>query len=330
MLRSRLHRMSASPRRLASPLLLLLFACTEVAPANQSPSVINAIPDHTLTIRTDSTIDISGYFLDPDGDTLSYGAVSRDPGIVQVLVDGSLLTMTAGNTPATSEVEVWASDPDSAQAAQTFQAAVFATSWRENFDSAGSLKGWTLSTPHGSSIEVDEQDSVLLVHAPSEDIATARAMIDGIVNIERNWTASTRLSLKSGSPDDVCSEFAISTGSADYPHWQFEIDHFDESWMILVYVDATKWWKTIAEDYFDDPPYPGDYIKLTMSLVNDTMTVIANDSTELASFDPQEQTDWPDSDVPPPARATGVWLGAGSCYSAGTVIFEWVEIGEVK
>ena len=102
-------------------MLLLLFACTDVAPANQSPSIANTIPDHTLTIRTDSTIDISGYFTDSDGDTLSYGAVSRDPGIVQVVVKGSLLTMTAGDTPTASEIEVWASDPDSARATHIVQ-----------------------------------------------------------------------------------------------------------------------------------------------------------------------------------------------------------------
>ena len=302
----------------------------EVTVINRAPVVADTIPDHRLGVSADSTIDLSRHFTDPDGDTLSYDVVSHDPATVSVSVKGSLLTMTSGDARGSSEIEVRAFDPDSAQAAQTFRAAVFSTSWRENFDSAGSLKGWTLSTPHGSSIEVDEEDSVLLVHTPTEDIATARAMIDSIVSIERNWTASTRLSLKSGSPDEVCSEFTISTGSSDYPHWQFEIDHFDESWIIFVYDAAGSWWESIADDYFDDPPYPGDYIKLTMSLVNGTMTVIANDSTELASFDPQEQQDWPDKNDPPPSGATGVWLAGGSCYSAGTVIFEWVEIGEVR
>ena len=116
--------MSTTIRRLASALLLFLFACTDVAPENQSPSIANTIPDHTLTIRTDSTIDISGYFTDPDDDILSFGAVSRDPTIIQASVEGSLLTMTAGHAPADTEIEVWASDPDSAQATQSFKVTV--------------------------------------------------------------------------------------------------------------------------------------------------------------------------------------------------------------
>ena len=98
--------MSAPTRRFASPLLLLLFACTDVAPANQTPVVADTIPDHTLGARTESTIDLSPYFTDPDGDTLSYDAVSHDPATVSVSVEGSLLTMTAGHMLGASEIEV--------------------------------------------------------------------------------------------------------------------------------------------------------------------------------------------------------------------------------
>lgn len=315
-------------RRFASSVLLLLVACGDVAPTNQSPAIADTIPNHTLTIRTDSTVDISGYFTDPDGNTLSYGAVSRDAAIVQVLVDGSLLTMTSGEEPGVTEIEVTAFDPDSAQAAQMFQAVVLGTSWREDFDSAGSLNDWILFMPDGASIGVDEEDSVLRVQAPTDDYGDAYAKRDDIVKIGRNWTASTRMRLEYGH--EMCSMFAVPTGSADYPRWLFLIDHWDESWWVYVYNSAETFWETIAEDYFDDPPHEGDYINITMSLVNDTMTLIANDSTTLASFDPHEQEGWPDEDDPPPPGATGIWLGAGNCYSNGATIFDWVEIGEAR
>ena len=48
----------------------------------------------------------SRYFTDPDGDTLSYDVTSRSPTTVRVSVEGTLLTMTSGETPGASEIEV--------------------------------------------------------------------------------------------------------------------------------------------------------------------------------------------------------------------------------
>ena len=300
----------------------------EVTVINRAPVVADTIPDHMLGVSADSTIDLSRHFTDPDGDTLSYDVVSHDPATVSVSVKGSLLTMTSGDARGSSEIEVRAFDPDSAQAVQTFRAAVFSTSWRENFDSAGALDDWTLYTPHGSSIEVDEEDSVLLVHTPTEELTIARAMIDSVVDIKRNWTASTRSGLTSDSSDKVCSHVAISTGNADYPRWMFEIAI--DTWFVFVRNAAIPWWDIMELGEFDDPPGPGDYIKITMSLVDDTMAVTINDTTELASFVPEESKGWRNEDDSQPPGATGVWLGAGNCRGVGTVLFDWVEIGEVK
>ena len=512
--------MSTLIRRFASPLLLFLFACADVAPANQSPSIVNAIPDHTLTIRTDSTIDISGYFMDADGDTLSYGAVSRDPGIVQVFINGSLLTMTAGQTPATSEIEVWASDPDSARATQTFRVTVMnqtpvvadtipnhmlgartdstidlspyftdpdgdalsydvvshdpatvsvsvdgslltmtagptlgtgeievgasdpdsaravqvfevtvinrapvvadtiaphrlfartdstidlspyftdpdgdalsydvgsgnpttvsvsvqgslltltagdtpgasseievrafdpdsaqaaqtfrasvrstSTSWRENFDSAGSLNGWRLVIPDSSgSIEVDEKDSVLLVDPPIGYHPYTYAARDDIVGVIRNWTASTRFAQKSGSgvSDEVCSSFAVYTGDATYPVWKFYVDYFDFWWDVDIHTE--NGYRGVYSGILDDGPDVGEYLNITISFVNDTMTLIADDSTTLASFDPSAVGWWWEEHGPPPLGATGVELGAIDCAGDDpmSIMFDWVEIGEVN
>ena len=51
-------------------LCLLLIACGETEPENQSPMPVGTIPDVEMTTMADTAFDVSGYFTDDDGDTL--------------------------------------------------------------------------------------------------------------------------------------------------------------------------------------------------------------------------------------------------------------------
>lgn len=309
----------------------------EVTVINLPPVVRDTIPYHRLFPGADSTIGLSPYFTDPNGDTLSYVVRSSNPAAVSVSIESSLLTLTAGETRGASEIEVRAIDPDSAQAVQLFRASVFSpsASWRETFDSAGSLNYWRLVIPDdGGSIEVDERDSVLVVDPPSGEHPTTYAAVDDIVGITRNWTASTRFAQKSGSGahDEVCSSFFVYTGDATYPFWVLDIDYFDFWWYLYV-ITGDGYWELLYEDAnIDDPPDVGEYLNVTLSFVNDTMTVIADDSTTLASFDVLDEGWWWDEDDPPPLGATGVALGAVDCAGDDpmSIMYDSVEISEVN
>ena len=95
----------------------------EVTVPNQAPAAGDAIPAQTLFVGETATVDASAHFGDPDGDALTYAAVSSSPDVAAVTVSGASLTIQAiGAGVAT--VTVSASDPDGAGAEQRFEVTV--------------------------------------------------------------------------------------------------------------------------------------------------------------------------------------------------------------
>ena len=67
-----------------------------VIPApNRAPTAVRTVDPLTLTAGASSTdVDASIYFSDPDGDPLTYTAVSADTAVVTVSVSNTVLTIT--------------------------------------------------------------------------------------------------------------------------------------------------------------------------------------------------------------------------------------------
>ena len=55
---------------------------------------LDVISGQILTVGTSGTVDVSGYFSDPDGDQLTYSALSSDENIATVSATGSVITIT--------------------------------------------------------------------------------------------------------------------------------------------------------------------------------------------------------------------------------------------
>ena len=68
-------------------------------------------------------VDVSPFFRDPDGGTLTYAATSSDDAVLTVSLSGSTLTATAV-APGTATVTVTATDPDGLSAEQSVQVTV--------------------------------------------------------------------------------------------------------------------------------------------------------------------------------------------------------------
>ena len=88
-------------------------------PGNQAPRRVGRIADRGLYEGDEISIDVSGYFTDPDGDRLAFAAASSNPGVATVVLSGSELTLKAVSA-GTARVVVTATDPEGLTATQTF------------------------------------------------------------------------------------------------------------------------------------------------------------------------------------------------------------------
>ena len=88
-------------------------------PANQAPRAVGTIPEQAVEVDSAVVVDVATYFTDPDGDTLTYSAVSSSAANATVSVSGSMVTVT-GVAAGSAMVTVTARDPEGLTAEQAF------------------------------------------------------------------------------------------------------------------------------------------------------------------------------------------------------------------
>ena len=87
---------------------------------NRAPTVAVAQADRTVAPGSAAmTVDLAGTFTDPEGDTLTYAASSTDSLRLEVVLNGTQLTLTPGS-PGRAVVTLRATDPDGLSAVDTF------------------------------------------------------------------------------------------------------------------------------------------------------------------------------------------------------------------
>ena len=90
---------------------------------NRAPRPVGDIASLTVVAGETESVNVSGNFMEPDGQTLSYSASSSDTDVATASASGSTIAVTAvGRGMAT--VTVTATDPGGASATQSFQVTV--------------------------------------------------------------------------------------------------------------------------------------------------------------------------------------------------------------
>lgn len=98
-------------------------SAVNVTVPNRAPRAVGTIASVTVAGGETVTVDVSGNFMEPDGQTLSYSASSSDPEVATASASGSTITVTAvGRGMAT--MTVTATDPGGESATQSFQVTV--------------------------------------------------------------------------------------------------------------------------------------------------------------------------------------------------------------
>ena len=86
---------------------------------NRAPTAVGMIPDRELMVGDSATLDVSGYFSEPDGQVLGYAVAVSDSSRLSATVEAAVLTVVAvakGNMVVT----VTATDPGGLSATQSF------------------------------------------------------------------------------------------------------------------------------------------------------------------------------------------------------------------
>lgn len=108
----------------AIAVVVVVHSCDGSKPQpNRPPQPVGSIPAQDVTATDTVKVDVSAYFDDPDGDQLTYNAISYDREVAGVWVTGSILAIEGGKRGKTV-VLVNAVDPDGGKASQTFEVTV--------------------------------------------------------------------------------------------------------------------------------------------------------------------------------------------------------------
>ena len=153
-----------------------------VSAQNRSPVAVGTIPAQTLTAGgTAVTVNVSSYFSDPDGDTLTYTASSNDTAVATASTSGSTVTITPV-AAGTATITVTAND-GSLTATQAFT--VIVTAANRAPAAVGTIPAQTL-TVGGSAVTVnvssyfsDPDGDTLTYTASSNDTAVATVSTSG-------------------------------------------------------------------------------------------------------------------------------------------------------
>ncbi|MYD12702.1 MAG: hypothetical protein F4X00_03680, partial [Gemmatimonadetes bacterium] len=146
---------------------------------NQAPQPTGTIPSLEVAQGDSATVDLAGYFRDPDGDPLTFAAMSSDPGIAAPAVTGSLVIVRALSR-GTATVTMTATDPGGLSARQTFEVSVP----NRGPEAVGAIEDIRLEV--GDSVRIgvaarftDPEGDPLAFAAASSDTLAARAEVDG-------------------------------------------------------------------------------------------------------------------------------------------------------
>ena len=106
----------------AADQFLIVADLTQV-PMNRSPVPAATLLNRTLAPDDNLNVDVSGAFVDPDGDALSFTASSLAPQVVTARVTGAFVMLAAASEGAAT-VRVTATDPGGLSATQVFTVTV--------------------------------------------------------------------------------------------------------------------------------------------------------------------------------------------------------------
>ncbi|WP_419942520.1 leishmanolysin-related zinc metalloendopeptidase [Candidatus Palauibacter sp.] len=182
----------------------------EVTVLNSGPAADGRIPDLESPLGREATVEVSPYFTDPDGDSLTYRAESSDPAVAAAAAAGSELTIRALARGAAT-ITVTAADPDGLEATLDFEVTVPNSGPAANGSLADlELRRGDAATVDLSSHFTDPDGDVLTYRAESSDPAVAAAVAAGSeLTIRALARGSTTITVTASDPGGLEAALAF-------------------------------------------------------------------------------------------------------------------------
>ena len=173
---------------------------------NRDPETVGTIPDQTVEVDETTTVDLTSFFEDPDGDPLTYAVASSRSAVARGSVSGSTLTVSAV-APGTATLTVTARDNDGASATQRFKVTVPQPNRAPR--RVGTIPAQTLAPGGRTTIDAsryfsDPDGDALRYTATSSNSGVARASVSGsTVTITAVVTGSATITVTARDPEGL-------------------------------------------------------------------------------------------------------------------------------
>ena len=284
---------------------------------NHPPLAVAEIPPARVGVDATISRDLSRYFTDPDGDELTYMAVTSNANIAGASVSGSTVTIT-GIAEGRTTLAVTASDPGGLTAEQSVDVTVTTGGggghFRDDFTSSASLSAWETENAT-TAISEGLMHVTNVADGPGVALQTFSYRLTA-------WLLRVRLGRAQG--DGFASAWWF-TGHSRYPWFAFDIgtdfagdnynlwlwDGEDENWLLLEYGNSAA-----VHDG------PNELTEITLGWEDEEFFAVAGD-TELFRAQPS-------GDIA--ALLEGV-IGIGLVMEAvagRAALFDWVEVAGIE
>ena len=181
---------------------------TEPAPTpNRAPLPSGSIPALTVAVGEAVTVNVAGYFTDPDGDALTYTATSSNAQAATVAVSGSVVTVTA-TARGVVTVTVTARDPGGLSAQATFTVTVP----NQAPVAVGTVPAQTVFVGDTAHVDMaayftDPDGDALIYSAASSNATAVPASVAGsVVSISAMATGVATITITATDPDRLSAQ----------------------------------------------------------------------------------------------------------------------------
>ena len=229
---------------------------------NRAPIPRGTMTNVTLPVGQATTIEVSQYFAEPDGETLTYTASASDPAVADVSIAGSTVTVAALSKGSTT-VTIVASDPGGLSATQSF---LFMVPNRDPVP-VGTIDARTIEVGQSVTIDVaasfdDPDDDPLIFTAASSTPTVARTGVSGsAVTVSAVGPGVTTVTITATDDDQATATQYVSV-TVPQPNRPPQRVGSIPAQSIDVGASAT----VVASSYFSDPD--GDVLTYTATSSN--------------------------------------------------------------